>query len=437
MAVKDRSGTDRARRAASDPSPQLRLAQIATADLGGGAAKVGQRLQAQLVAAGHGCVRIVGHKRGNERTVLRVPNPVRHAGSREWFLYYLERATGLQYLSRPGTRDLLRWVMGLDLVHVHNVHGDYFELRRLAELCARVPTVLTLHDAFLATGHCAHPMDCPRWMKGCGHCPDLDRYPGVRRDATAFNRQWYRDLVARAAPSLIAPSHWIRNLWQQAGMAGDPAVIPPGVDLNRYVPGDRTAARRELGIPAGGPVVLFSAFRGTRNAYRDTSMLWASLHRIAARVPDVTFVLVGGDDEAVPGSLVRHTLCFPFIEDEARVIRLYQAADVLFHPSRADTAPLVVVEAQACGLPVVATAVGGIPELVDDGDTGHLVAAGDDEGAARQLELVLQARGGPGRMGDAARTRACARHDERRALAATLEVYQVAVQREGWTRSKG
>ncbi len=71
------------------------------------------------------------------------------------------------------------------IVHAHNLHGNYFDLRALPALCQAAPLVLTLHDAWLLAGHCAHSMGCERWRTGCGNCPDLGVYPAVRRDATA------------------------------------------------------------------------------------------------------------------------------------------------------------------------------------------------------------------------------------------------------------
>ena len=68
-----------------------------------------------------------------------------------------------------------------DVLHLHNLHGGYFDLRVLPELSAHQPTVVTMHDEWLYTGHCAYTLDSERWLEGCGSCPHLDSYPAARR----------------------------------------------------------------------------------------------------------------------------------------------------------------------------------------------------------------------------------------------------------------
>ena len=67
-----------------------------------------------------------------------------------------------------------------DILHCHNLHGEYFDLRILPELTRRLPVVLTLHDAWLLGGGCAHSVDCDRWRDDCGDCAQADLYSGSR-----------------------------------------------------------------------------------------------------------------------------------------------------------------------------------------------------------------------------------------------------------------
>ena len=79
----------------------------------------------------------------------------------------------------------------------------------------------------------------------------------------------------------------------------------------------------------------------------------------------------------------------PYLKDPRKVARYYQAADLYLHPARADTFPTTILEALACGIPVVATAVGGIPEQVMEGQTGFLVPVGDARALARRVIDLL------------------------------------------------
>ena len=74
-----------------------------------------------------------------------------------------------------------------DLFHLHNLHGNYFNLKLLPTFCNKRPVNLTLHDEWMYTGHCGYSSNCNRWQTGCGECPDLEAYPAIRVDNTRHN----------------------------------------------------------------------------------------------------------------------------------------------------------------------------------------------------------------------------------------------------------
>lgn len=416
----------------------LRIAMVGAADFGGGAERVAERLQHALIARGHHCQSFVGERReprtgpaaaGRSLDATAIDNRARTRSLLGLSMVALERLTGLPYLYFPGTRDLVQTLRSFDVVHLHNLHGGYFELWRLPELCRGRAVVMTLHDCFWLTGHCAHPVDCPRWLQGCGQCPDLERYPSIWRDATRINRRHRRELLRRCAIHVHAPSRWIRDQWRLAGMP-DPAplVIPQGVDLALYAPGERGAARAACGLPRDGAIVLFSAQGGLRGPYKDGATVIAALRRLLARRdrPPLQLVVLGGSGD-LPDDLRGSIIAPGFISDEQRLIQYLRAADVLVHATRADTAPLVPVEAMACGLPVVATAVGGVSEVVVDGLTGFLVPSGDAELLAARIAAVCDVGALAARMGAEARRRAVAGHDQETWLDAVIQLYRAAL----------
>ena len=83
------------------------------------------------------------------------------------------------------------------ILHLHNLHGGYFDLRALPALSDLTPVVLTLHDQWAFTGHCAHSFGCERWRSGCGNCPDLTIYPGIPKDRTAENFTLKQQIFSR------------------------------------------------------------------------------------------------------------------------------------------------------------------------------------------------------------------------------------------------
>lgn len=183
------------------------------------------------------------------------------------------------------------------------------------------------------------------------------------------------------------------------------SVVAPGVDLKRFRPGDRDAARRKLGFASDDAVVLFV---GRIQPLKAPDLLLAAAARLRREHPDLgqrlRVVVVGGpsgngQDEPRHlaalanrlglGSLVR--LDPPAAPEALR--GYYQAADVVAVPSHSESFGLVALEAQACGTPVVAAAVGGLPTAVRHGGSGLLVSVQDAGHYATALAQLL--RDGP------------------------------------------
>jgi glycosyltransferase involved in cell wall biosynthesis len=367
----------------------MRILQVSTSDFGGGAETVARALSELYRHRGHESWLAVGWKRTTDDTVVEIPKDALHkratrngrprqtslpsfSQARRWLDVY----RGREDFDFPGTWSLPNLPpQAPDIIHCHNLHGawldvgGYFDLRALPLLSADFPLVLTLHDAWLLSGHCAHSFDCERWRNGCGSCPDLEIYPAVRRDATTYNWRRKREIYARSRLHVATPCEWLMRKVEQSILApgvSEARIVPYGVDLELFAPSpNRRLERRELGLPPDARVLLFVATNPRTNPWKDYAMLNALQSRVAHERHDapIVFLMVG---ESAPSRRVG-LVEMRFVEyesDRRRVARLYRCADVYIHPARADTFPNAVLEALATGLPVIATAVGGIPEQV-------------------------------------------------------------------------
>lgn len=299
---------------------------------------------------------------------------------------------------------------------------------------------MTLHDAWLLGGHCAHSLGCERWQTGCGECPEPSRYSPIARDASAENWRRKRDIYAACRLHVATPCQWLMDRVERSMLArgvAEARVIPYGVDLSVFRTGDRTAARDAAGLPQDARVLLFAASGIRENAWKDYRTLRAAVARLGERPAGqrLVFVALGEDGpaERIGAAEIRFV---PFQKAPEAVATYYQAADVYVHAARADTFPNAVLEALACGTPVAATRVGGIPEQVrcweeaGERSTGVLTPVGDAAGLATAVERLLSDEKLRRRMGENAAGDARARFDLNREVEEYLGWYEELVERE-------
>ncbi|HZR84626.1 MAG TPA: glycosyltransferase [Candidatus Binatia bacterium] len=298
----------------------------------------------------------------------------------------LDRLVRLPELGRElhGARDLTALV-GLvrlmrelrpHLVHTHTAKAG--ALGRLAAIAARVPIVV----------HTFH-----------GHV--FEGYFSRRRTRVflAIER-----ILARRTDRILTVSESVRRQLLALGI-GRPEqvrVVPLGLELDRFGAAARYRGelRRELAIPDDAPLVGIVARLAPIKAHE---VFIAAAARIAQRLPSCRFAIVGDGERRgeleclVAARGLRDRVAF--LGWRADLERIHGALDVAVLTSRNEGSPVALIEAMAAGVAVVATSVGGVPDLIEDGANGLLVEAGDDAAVAAAVVQLL---------GDSARRQALA-----------------------------
>lgn len=378
----------------------MRILMLSDGEVRGGASTAAARMAQGLTRLGHEVLRVV-----------RFPDAPQAGTGHPWRTEVIETPPELVrgWLDEPSAaaREHVRAELDRIIerfrpqaISVHNLHGAtrHGWSAELAGQCARAaPTVWTLHDLWSATGRCAYTGGCCLHLSGaCGEaCPTWGEYPSCAPERIAAQLAEKRAVLARS-PGLCAaaPSAWIAReaalgLW--AGRRVE--VLANGLDLDAFRPVDRAQARRALGLPEQGRVLLAASLL-LDDPRKGTDLLLAALPWLE---PGATLLLMGGGELEVPEGRVA-VRRLGLLGSDADKVLAYSAADVLVHPARQDNLPNTVAEALACGTPVAGFSVGGVAEMLADG-AGAAARETTPEALARAVGDVL------GREPQAARMR--------------------------------
>lgn len=274
-------------------------------------------------------------------------------------------------LPLPFSRRLGRAALGLDLDIFHAQHPFLLGVtaRRLAR-ARRRPLVFTYHT---------------RYEKYAHYVPLPERFVGAL--AVRLARRF-----ANSADLVVAPSARIAAALGESGVTAPIAVVPTGVPLDLFRPGDRLGARRALGLPHDAPLCLYV---GRLDREKSVERIIDAFGSIAGAVSGARLILVGQGSHGqrlrrvAAASPARSVVHFAGSVAREDLPPYYRAADLFLFSSETETQGLVLAEAHACGLPAVAVRAPGVDEVVRDGETGVLTKSDPEELADAAIGLLL------------------------------------------------
>ena len=441
---------------------KLKILQISANDYRGGAERIAFDLFSGYSSFGHKSWLIVGKKSTNLGNIFEIPTLPRSIYSQKldftskwlysqkknipgiWRLCKLlswmshprenwNRNKGYECFNYPGSKYLFDQLSDKpDLIQAHNLHGGYFDLRYLSKLSKEYPVFLTLHDEWMFTGHCYYSLDCNRWKHGCGLCPDLNIPAAIKRDGSAENWQQKRKIYSQSDLFISTPSKWLMEKVQNSILNPiEYRVINNGIDLDLYKPNHRQKARNKLDLPQNAFIILSIA---NWSYFKDFETIEKAMKNLSQNTicddTQIVFIVLGdiGTKKLDIGRI--QVINAGYIADRFLVAQYFQAADLFLHAAYADNFPTTILEAFACGTPVIATKVGGIPEQIEDGVNGFLVPMNDSNQMAVRILNIFENDELRLSLGDNAAKIASLKYDKKTMAENYLSWYQEIIDKQ-------
>lgn len=269
-----------------------------------------------------------------------------------------------------------------DIVHLHWIAdgmASNHTVERLGVL--NKPIVWTLHDMHPFTGGCHYDELCGRYTDHCGRCPLLSSED--EQDITYVNIMQKASSVSKLNLTVVGCSHWITNCAKESTVFKNHKciTIPNIIDRSVYYPIDKYIARQALGIPDDGKkIILFGAMSSTSDKRKGFFYLKEAL-KLMDKSQYRCCVFGGNADNETDMEMIS----LGTLSDDVSLRLAYSAADVFVAPSLQENLANTVMESLACGTPVAAFRIGGMPDMIIDGVNGYMAELGDIQALSESI----------------------------------------------------
>ena len=286
----------------------------------------------------------------------------------------------------------LREFQEADIIHLHWINQGMLSLNSIRKILrSGKPVVWTMHDIWPATAICHVTLGCRHFTTRCYGCRLLGKGDGDDLSTTVWQRK--RRMLNDENIFFVACSRWLESEAKASALLKGHKItsIPNPIDTHIYNRCHKKEARERLGLPQDRRLILFSSQRVTTPLKGMDYLIEACqlLGDLTKSQTPYEVVILGGHAEEVVEQLPLKAHPLGYVNEEQRIVDVYNAADVFVLPSLSENLPNTIMEAMACGLPCVGFKVGGIPEEIDHKQNGYVADYRSAEDLARGIQWIL------------------------------------------------
>ena len=278
-------------------------------------------------------------------------------------------------------------VKDADIIYIHWIN-EFLGVNAIESLLRTgKPVVWYMHDMWPITGGCHHSFNCRGYEADCKNCPQMKFFRNLTHgvlDKKLGHWSSYPNLIG------AAPSVWLTDCIRNSHLFRGHNVftIPNVIDTKFYLPKEKKYIRIKFALPIEKKLIIVSAM-GYNNPFKGVQYAIQAMEGLMDS--DYEFVVVGKCELAnFPSHLHSKLHLLGFINNQEEMVDIYNSADVLLITSMAENFPNVVIEAMACGVPVVGFATGGIKDQIKHKSNGWIVEQKDVKGLVEGLRWVLE-----------------------------------------------
>ena len=366
---------------------------IQTFDNVGGAALVSWNLGNMLRSRGYNVKYIVGYKKSN--------SPIVYELNQNKLLNWLGKITNknIKFMYRGLYSKILAndidsgvskeifnhpWYKNADIIHCHNLHGNFFKLESLIKISQEKKVVWTLHDEWtiMASGACILQN---KLINGFYIRDNLKLYPAMMWDNDKYLAHKKTEIYHKSDFRVVVPSKWLEKKVRSSILKNKQLhLVPNGIDVKIYKKQNKNEVRHELNLPLNKKIITFIADGGQKNSWKG----WQYFQKIIRSFDNndgLLFLSIGGQNTKADNNLLN----INYIYSPKIIAKYYSASDLVLCASLAESFCLVVVEAAACGVPIVSFPVGVVPELIDHKKNGYIAKYKDWSDLKNGIEYIL------------------------------------------------